>query len=136
MHTPILMLLVAATFGLLPPLECSAAEHWGGAGVGLNTCGQFLSHTHNHPEVLGSSPAAEMYHQWLLGFVTALNAWRLSLHLPQFTWTDQGEGFAVWLRNYCSAHPLDAFSEGVVQLTNELAEKASASLETPGDRDQ
>jgi hypothetical protein len=100
-------------------------------GLGLNSCGQYLSAVHNHPP--GKSQGlqyqggatyvdeATRYLDWLAGFVSASNGW--------IARTDTGNGVKadyaaidVWMRRWCEQNPtklvIEAASEFVLKNQN------------------
>jgi len=82
-------------------------------GMGLNSCGQYLSAVHNHPPGTYTSierpqegeffDEASRYQQWLGGFISGSN-WK--------TYKDNGnnvrtDGAAIdgWMRKWCEQNP-------------------------------
>src|SRR5438046_1599433 len=101
-------------------LSCvSAAGHaqsFFALGVGMNSCGMYLSAAHNHPP--GMSQAVKVsegeffdeharYAQWLAGFISATNFSIASAGLDGTVRSDNAS-IDVWVRKWCEQNPTKA----------------------------
>jgi hypothetical protein len=78
-------------------------------GMGLNSCGQYLSAVHSHPPGTYTSierpqegeffDEASRYQQWLGGFISGSN-WKQRNNVR----TD-GAAIDVWMRRWCEQNP-------------------------------
>lgn len=77
---------------------------------GSQPCGEFVA----------SGQGQELYGAWALGFITGQNFMDVSdMRLTGRGWTR--DSIMLWLRNYCSQHPLTPFVNAAAQLRQELA---------------
>jgi len=84
-------------------------------GVGLNSCGQYLSAVHNHPPGTYTSierpqegeffDEASRYQQWLGGFISGSN-WKKDNSNNVRT---DGAAIDVWMRRWCEQNPTKIF---------------------------
>jgi len=82
-------------------------------GMGLNSCGQYLSAVHNHPPGTYTSierpqegeffDEASRYQQWLGGFISGSN-WKTYKDSGNNVRTD-GAAIDVWMRRWCERNP-------------------------------
>jgi hypothetical protein len=78
---------------------------------GGQPCGDFVAE---------SAQGQELYGAWALGFISGQNLMDVSdMRLTGKGWTH--DSVMLWLKNYCSQHPLALFVEAAEQLRHELA---------------
>lgn len=81
---------------------------------GKDSCGQFLE---------ASPTSVEMYLSWTTGYISGQNG---SATTPKWRLVGQSwdrDSMLLWLRQYCSAHPLDMYVAASAAFRNSLAEK-------------
>jgi hypothetical protein len=89
----------------------AAAEPADVLSSGSQPCGDFVAE---------SGQGQELFVSWALGFITGQNFMDVSdMRLTGRGWTH--DSVILWLRNYCSQHPLAPFVEAAAQLRQELA---------------
>ncbi len=94
---------------------------WYVLGRGSESCGSYsLALTADRPDQLMSwqgrqfPTTAYMYAQWITGFVTYANTTR---KLPQQIVIDVN-GVALWVKNYCDAHPDEQIVKAAIAYVN------------------
>jgi len=92
-------------------------------GTGNESCGSFLSALSKTPidrsisyEGMDYASESRVYTEWLVGYVTAFNAFNDQKKNIQ---NIDVESAAYWLKNYCEAHPLSRVSSAAWALVIE-----------------
>jgi hypothetical protein len=95
-------------------------------GVGLGSCGKYLSAAHNQPpgrymNFKGAQGAPlfdehGLYIEWLLGFITAINRSLLSAGTRSDVQTDAA-AIDVWIRKWCEQNPTRTVAEAACAFT-------------------
>jgi len=118
---------VSTALGLLVAigLQWSAAAQAGVvSSLGSRSCSAVVASSRD-----GRS-AAEQYRQWLLGFLSGLNASRLRSHETPFNLTDE-DAHWQWIVRRCDANPQMTLFGAATALWNELLEGRSPALARP-----
>jgi hypothetical protein len=114
------MALAAVWLALIEPVH--AADTYVVLGVGTDSCGSWTTER----QTVATAPSSKAFSQsqWLLGYLTAINAdvW------PDHRLTDvtDSDGIFAWVDNYCAAHPLDDIATASSALVLELMTRAGA----------
>ena len=83
-----------------------------GYGAAVESCGTWLANRHRGDWYTDG--------QWVLGWVSAAGVYQAATLRP----TD-ANAMAVWVDNYCTAHPLDQLWVATAALVQELSKPAS-----------
>jgi hypothetical protein len=86
-------------------------------GVGTQGCGKYVAATEQFRR--GDSQAIYQYITWTSGFVSHASA----VDGTEYFKNSDTDSIALWLENYCRAHPLEPFSTAVMELMLELIKK-------------
>ena len=62
------------------------------------------------------------YQEWLMGFVSAFNAWHTNEQIDRI----DPAGMDLWMRNWCNQHPTQKVFEGAVAFIDEMRANAAA----------
>ena len=116
---------------------CLAAMIWGAVahaetgstfvmGSGQDSCGKFIA------AVGDASPGKyreinagvfvsenEAYLQWLMGFVSGVNAASVGEQEQQVSWADSA-AMDLWMRNWCNQHPTQDFVQAAMAFVREM----------------
>jgi hypothetical protein len=100
----------------VPALAAAKDDGADMAGAGLDNCVEFAQGFQRDPRL-----TEQVYTQWLLGFMTGINAATSAAGKPGKNIT----ALSVYdiqrrMRAYCDAHPLGTYFEGAIQLMGEL----------------
>jgi hypothetical protein len=95
----------------------SHAEIFEAYGIGLQSCAKFAKDYQQDPEA-----AETVYFSWAQGYLSGMNI--VAKGVPGYTTrnlasvsTDRQK---AWLRDYCSAHPLEKYSKAVAAMLGVL----------------
>ena len=84
---------------------------WGSGG---NSCGAYV--------LSGQRPAERArYMQWVAGYLSAVNV--RTPHVYSIVPGNNLDGVAIWLDNYCKAHPVDILLNGIEHLLKDQQQK-------------
>ena len=86
-------------------------------GEGNSSCGSWLAEKGTAMEHLDLS--------WVLGFITAFNAYGLFVDKDVALGTNS-DGLAAWIDNYCRAHPRENIAKAAERLIAEFRARSGA----------
>ena len=86
-------------------------------GPGASSCGTWTS-------TIGI-PTHLQYQGWVLGYVSAYNAYALNIDTDVSRATD-ARGILGWIDGYCVAHPLNQISTAAIMLVEDLQRRSGA----------
>ena len=94
-----------------------AASEYTIYGVGGRPCGSWLqARTQTGTE-------SALMQSWLLGYITSVNAYQLTISSDIAEGTDP-DGMFHWIDDYCTAHPLDSVARAATGLVGALRSNA------------
>ena len=81
-------------------------------GIGTKSCGAVVKEIDNNVH----------YNNYFTGYLTAVNSW-VGNGINNLREGTDNEGIALWLKNYCTAHPVEDYDEALKQLVFELMDR-------------
>ena len=118
------LVVLSAAFATLMVSACDAASPPAVTllGAGGKSCGSWTQDRRSNADIAFGDE------QWLLGYVSAANAWYLSGTLGDVLKNTDSAGLAVWVDNYCANHPLDMVDDAAVELVTYLMKKRAFEI--------
>ena len=113
--------------------EAGAVDHQVGVyknlGAGSISCGTWTKDSNAHSRDPQNSIFAAFWHvnqNWVLGYITAFNAWGPLEKRPGASDISKGtnsDGITAWIDNWCRANPLEDITTGAIYLIEELEQR-------------
>jgi hypothetical protein len=122
MHKPLIVALLLIASGQAAAQTTSATSLFVIGMPYKQSCGQYLSAAHNHRPGMAKgikSPEGDLvdeharYQDWLTGFITGTNAWKLYTGDGKNIETDPA-AIDVWMRKWCEQNPTKSVVEAAV----------------------
>jgi hypothetical protein len=111
------LLVMTAVLALALCFKAEAQNNYMIAGWGPQSCAAWTKIQAGEPRDVDAP------RQWVLGFVSAFNAYESPT--GDVTKTADTNGLFAWIDNYCAAHPLDKISTATMALISELSQRTN-----------